>query len=205
MARSLVPIFVRGIAYIAVVVLVAEVQFLEARIYDSGRMYSEWGHIESVQSATLLVCVLLAALAARAGAGWRELSVLLALGFGFLLIRENDQVLELFLPHGVWKYPAGVLLLIGAWYGWRHRAAVVDQLLRWSGTLSFGVMIAGFMLLLYARLFGRTSFWRAVMDEEYTRRVKNAAEEGTELMALAVLLVAVVEWWLLVRRSRAMH
>ena len=202
MAGSITRFLVRASVYIAVVVLVAELEFLEARLYHGERMYSEWGHIETAQSLVLLGCVIVSALTARIGAGWRELSVLLALGFSMLLIRENDQVLELFLPHGVWKYPAGLVFLVGAWYGWRHRVTVVEQLGRWSGTLSFGVMMSGFMVLLYARLFGRTSFWQAVMSEQYVRRVKNAAEEGTELMALAILAVAMGEWLRLVLRSR---
>jgi predicted membrane protein len=193
--------WIRGLAYIVLAFVIAQVVLLEAQHFPPYERFSEFGYTELSQSGVLAVTALLLVVAALRSPEPAPLLWCLALGFAVLLVRENDQVLELFLPHGIWKYPAAVLALIAAVVFFRHRRAVLDELVELAGTMAFGVLLAGFTTLVFSRLFGRGKFWEAVMEERYWRPVKNAAEEGLELFALALLAAGIVEL-LLARRNR---
>lgn len=192
--------WIRGLAYVALAFVIAQVVLLEAQHFPPMERFSEFGYTEMAQSLTLALTVLLLVASALRSPEPAPLLWCLALGFAVLLVRENDQVLELFLPHGIWKYPAGVLMVIAAVVFFRHRRAVLEDLVSLAGTTAFGVLLAGFTTLVFSRLFGRGSFWEAVMEERYWRPVKNAAEEGLELFALGLLAAGVVEL-LVARRS----
>ncbi len=195
--------WLRGLAYILLAFVVAQVVLLEAQHFPPFERFSEFGYTELSQSGVLAVTVLLLVVAALRSPEPAPLLWCLALGFAVLLVRENDQVFELFLPHGIWKYPAGVLVLIAAVVFFRNRRAVLDELVDLAGTTAFGVLLAGFTTLVFSRLFGRGKFWEAVMEERYWRPVKNAAEEGLELFALALLAAGIVE--LLLARRKRLH
>ena len=58
-------------------------------------------------------------------------------------------------------------------------------------------MMAGFITtFVFSRLFGRSIFWQAVMEEQYFRSVKNAAEEGTELLGYGLMLIGAIEYFI---------
>ena len=193
--------WIRGVAYVALAAVLAQVSMLEALHFEPLDRFSEFGYVEYSQSAILALTVLVLVIT-----DWRSdrpeaLLRCLALGFAILLIRENDQVLELWLPHGIWKWPALVLFLALVAVFWRHRADVLADMKRLAKTPAFGVLVGGFTTLVFSRLFGRGAFWEALMEERYWRPVKNAAEEGIELFALGLLAAGVVEW-LIARKRR---
>ena len=187
-------LFVRCFTYLLVVAALAEGLRLEAVLLDPTRAYSEFGYTEWAQSAILLLIVVLLAWRAARYVPVRELTVCMALFFAILLIRENDQTFELFLPHGSWKVFAGTVFVALVVYFVRHRSAVMEQLQAFSRSVSFGVMLCGFVVLVFSRMFGRTHYWEEVMEDNYMRLVKNAAQEGVELLAQGLFLVAVVEF-----------
>ncbi|MEE4174495.1 MAG: hypothetical protein V2I57_09625 [Xanthomonadales bacterium] len=195
--------WIRGLAYVALAFVIAQVVLLEAQHFPPLERFSEFGYTEFAQSIVLGLTVAMLVVAALRSREPAPLLWCLALGFAVLLVRENDQVLELFLPHGVWKYPAGVLALAAAFVFFRHRRAVLDELVALAGTTAFGVLLIGFTTLVFSRLFGRGKFWQAVMEERYWRPVKNAAEEGIELYALGLLAAGIVE--LLIARRKLHH
>lgn len=196
-------LFVRTLSYLLVVAALAEGLRLEAVALDRMRVYSEFGYTEWAQSAILLLIVALLAWRAARHTSLRELSVCMALFFGILLIRENDQTFELFLPHGSWKYFAAVVFLALFAYFVRHRTAVIDQLRAYAQSASSGAMLCGFVVLVFSRMFGRTHYWQEVMEDNYIRVVKNAAQEGVELLAQGLFLVAVVEFAFFWRARKA--
>lgn len=201
MSSPLSALWIRAIAYAALAALAAQVALLEARHFEGLEQFGELGYVELGQTVLLGVSVVLTGVAAWRSDAPAPLLSCLALGFAILFVRENDQVLELWLPHGVWKWPAGVLFLVLAAVFLRQRRLVLDQLLDLSRLPAFGVFLGGFFALVFSRLFGRGDFWQAIMGDRYWRPVKNAAEEGVELFALALLTAGVVEL-LLVRRER---
>lgn len=195
------PIMWRAGLYLLLILALAELMRLEAVQLDMARRYSEHGYTEWAQSALLLITITLLAVHAWRRADRRALAVCMALTFSVLAIRENDQTFEIWFAHGTWKYVAAVPLLALLAYFWRCRRAVLAQLHVFLDTLPAGILLGGFLTLAFARLFGRTLMWEAVMEEGYLRVVKNAAQEGVEKLALALILVAVAEWVLAAPRE----
>jgi hypothetical protein len=198
--RSLIT---RGVFYILTAVVLAELIRLELSLNWGRLPFNEFGPVQVAQSLFLLTGVVLLYLKFRRSSQHRELSLCMMLFFAILLIRENDQTLELFLPHGSWVYfAAAVFVVLGACF-WRDRTAVVSQLGLYSRSLAFGIMLSGMTVLLFSRLFGRRSFWASLMGDDFMRPVKSAAEEGVELLALGLILVAIIEFFLVRDHTRA--
>ena len=186
-------VLIRSAAYFLMAVFLGELIRLELGSDESVRRFTEYGYVQWVQSVILIACSVLLFLKARVSVFYRHLYVCMAFFFLALLVRENDQPLELFLPHGSWKYIVVFPVAALAMYFAKHRRLVLEQLVVYSRTLSFGVMLSGFMVLVFSRLFGRKRFWQELMGDEYFRMVKNVAEEGVEVLALGLILIAVVE------------
>lgn len=191
------------VVYTVAAAALAQLILFEAHQLGPLERFSEWGFVEWTQSALLAAAVAVAAVSALRSAGPQPLLTCLALAFAILLVRENDQVLEVWLPHGIWKWPALALLLWAAAVFFRHRDAVLEELRGLVGTFSLGVLIAGFATLVFSRLFGRGELWEQLMGDQYVRAVKNAAEEGVELFALGLLLAGVVELVITREKGRA--
>jgi hypothetical protein len=169
----------------------AQLLFWEAMSLPTERLYSENGYTEWQEAAMLLVCAVVMFIKGRSPGTFQSLAIFLALAFTFLFIRENDHYLDTWLFHGAWKYIALVPALAAGWVFFKRRDEFFSAAPAWSRTASFGVMLSGLMVLMFSRLYGRTIFWEAVMGDGYMRVVKNAAEEGVELMAMGLMLVAV--------------
>lgn len=189
------PLFIRGTLYFLLTIAVAQFLHWEVTQLSNRDAFSEWGYTEWLQSLILLLTAGFLILKARLDDGYRQLAVCMALAFLILLIRENDQTFERWLFDGFWKIPATITMLAGVWYGWKSRIALREQLERYSTTLAFGITLGGFAALLFSRLVGRSSYWEAMLGEGFQRVIKNAAEEGTELFALSLLMAGAVEFW----------
>lgn len=189
--------------YIGLVMGVAELLMLEIVYSGKERMFGEYGLLQVVQSLFLLASAVILWVVSRSNPDYRELCVCLALVFTVLLIRENDQNFELWLVHGFWKWPALAVLLFLAGYFARFRRAVAEQLEGFARTLPFGILVVAMSLLLYSRLYGGSRFWEALLTDGYDYLAKAAAEEGTELLALSLVLAFAIEtYWLIGRRER---
>ena len=56
------------------------------------------------------------------------------------------------------------------------------------------VALAGLLVLVYSRIFGMQDLWRGIMLENYDNSVKNAAEEGVEVLGHMLILIAAIEY-----------
>ena len=194
-------IFIRIVLYSLWAVVAAEVALFEARNVTWQDPFSELAYVEVLQTVLLAACAALLLLLSRLRPQQAQLALCGMLGFSILFVRENDQVLELFLPHGAWKWLALVLAGGLGWLFFRNRKVIVEQARSLSSSPAFGVYLAALTTLVFSRLIGRRVFWESVMGDHYLRLVKNAAEEGVELFALGLFLAATVEWFLMARRS----
>jgi hypothetical protein len=195
-------ITIRGVFYLLVAIALGEGIRLELELAADWRPFTQFGYLQIAQSLFLFACAAILALQALRGTVYRELAVCMSLFFLALLIRENDQPLELILPHGSWKYFAAVPIIALLVYAWKNRRVITAQAREYSTNFAFGVMLSGMLVLAFSRLFGRTAFWENLMGESYFRKVKMVAEESIEFLALGMVLVAVVEFVLLCRRSK---
>ena len=192
---------IRGFIYLLAAIALGESIRLELELVPDSHPFTEFGYLQQAQSLFLFACTALLLLSAFRDETYRELATCMGLFFLVLLIRENDQPLELFLPHGSWKFIVIIPLTVLLVYAWKNRQAVIAQLVDYSRSFAFGVMISGMVVLTFSRLFGRKSFWVQLMGDDFMRMVKNVAEEGVETLALGIVFIAVVEFVLFCKRS----
>lgn len=150
----------------------------------------EAGIVEISQSVALLATV---ALVWRIAKRRRDLRGGLVLAAGFfldMLIREQDQVLETFLPHGAWIVPCALATAAALAIAFRNRGTLLPALAHVRENRNFPVLALGVMTVVgYARIFGSKYIWRAIVGaDDCYRAVKHAAEEGVELFGYAMIL-----------------
>jgi hypothetical protein len=191
----------RIVLYMLWAAAAVQLALIEVRYVTGQDPFSEFGYVESIQSLLLAAGMILLFWMARTQPQRAQLALCGALAMLILLIRENDQPLELFLPHGAWKWIALPVVIVLVWQCYRHRHVLITQLHSLTASRAFGVYLAAGSTLLFSRLFGSTRYWQEVMSERYFRLVKNAAEEGLELFALGLIFAATVEWFLGTDRS----
>lgn len=187
-------IIARFFLYMLLATAAAQLALIEVRYVTWRNPFHELGYVEITQSILLAASTILLFWMARIRPHQARLALCAALAMAILFIRENDQTLEFFLPHGAWKWVALPVAAALVWQCIRHLQALNAQLQTFSASPSFGVYLAGGSTLMFSRLFGNKVFWEAVMGERYFRPVKNAAQEGIELFALGLFFAATVEW-----------
>lgn len=150
----------------------------------------EAGVVEISQSAALLATVALVGCVAKKRGDLRGGLVLVAGFFLAMLIREQDQVLEEFLPHGAWVVPCALATAGAAAIAFANRDTLLPALAHVRANGRFPWLALGVMTVIgYARIFGSKYIWKAVVGtDDCYRAVKHVAEEGTELFGYAMIL-----------------
>jgi hypothetical protein len=150
----------------------------------------EWSVVELTQLGFLLASVLAFARLARHRPEDRAAAWLVAGLFASMLVRELDALWDL-LFHGCWQLLVALIAASASINAWRDRERTLPAMVRLLSTRAGTVMTVGLVLLVvYSRLFGLTVIWQGLLSDGYVRVVKNAAEEGTELLAYTFILGA---------------
>ena len=190
----------RATLYILLIAGIAQGVFYEA-LYLPDARFSERGFTELAQTTLLATA---SALLLYVLLGLRELRLVALLIFGFLfasLIREQDALLDVHVFDGPWQLLVSLTVLPILFVVIRNRRAFVAEFAAYANSLSFGLFAAGFLTTyVFSRLYGRGDFWQAILQENYLRDFKSAAEEVVELFGYALLLIAMIELVLLARR-----
>jgi len=184
-------------------VFLTQLMMLDALKTDVEIKFMESTYTEWAQQVILFLMAALFAHSAYHYRKWRGLSLLLA-GISLAgLIREynnffNEQVFD-----GAWQLLV-LLVVLTTWYLVRkYRKDFWKDVEGFFGSMSFGFLLAGFLTtFIFSRLFGKTRFWEAIMEDQYFRSVKNAAEECIELLGYGLLLIAAVEYFYLVKKEK---
>ena len=168
--------------------------------------FSENTFTEWAQQLCLLIMALLFGATAWRRPSIKALSIIL-MGISLVgLVREynnffNDKVFD-----GAWQLTALIVLLVVVFLFYPHRKSLVSNLRDYQGSLSQGFLLAGFLTtFIYSRLFGRTIFWEALMEDNYLQSAKNAAEEGVELLGYSLLLMAAIEYFIRYNHQKYKH
>ena len=190
----------RALLYILLVAAIAQGVYYEALYLPEAR-FSERGVTELAQTSLLALATLLL-LYVRVGLRvMPQVSLLLLAFVASSLIREQDALLDARVFDGAWQLLVALIILPTLFNVIRRRRAFVEQFAAYANSLSFGLFAAGFLTTyVFSRLYGRQDFWRAVLQENYVRDFKSAAEEVVELFGYALILIAMVELVLLARR-----
>lgn len=169
----------------------------------------EWSIVELTQLGFLFASVMAFARLARHRPEERAAALLVGAFFACMLVRELDAVWDL-LFHGCWQLLVALIASSALLNAWRDRERTVPAMVKLLSTRAGTIMTMGIVLLLvYSRLFGWTVIWRGLLSDAYVRVIKNAAEEGTELLAYTIILGASLSYVAQrlrhpVRKARAM-
>jgi len=159
-------------------------------------LYNEWSLTEwyGFGFVFLSLCVVL-----RVGALVRARKPLAMVFVGVLLIaliREADMFLDVYVFNGAWQVLVAATACATIGLVWHRRYALGAAVQDFINQPAFGIMLSGFLVVfVFSRLFGRGTFWMALMGEHSLRSVKNVAEEGTELVGYFLILISTMEWW----------
>ena len=161
----------------------------------------ETGIVELSQSIILLtISVLMSILAVR----FREMRGGLTLIAGFfatMLIREQDGILDNII-HGSWLFPALLVTGLSIGLAWPTRGSILSSFLHVRNNHHFPALSLGLFLLLgFSRVFGYKTIWKTVCDAANFKAAKHVAEEGTELMAYAILLYWAITYFIDLTKS----
>lgn len=193
---------VRSLLYILLIGGITQGVYLEA-LYLSEVRFSEYGFTELLEIALLVTTAALLTYVRQAMKALPNVTLLLLAFVISSLIREQDHFLDYYVFDGAWQTLVALVLVPSLALVAVRRKRFLDEFAQYSNTFSFGVFAAGFLVTyVFSRLYGRSEMWMAILGEHYQRTFKDAAEEITELLGYTLILIAMIELLLMVRRSR---
>lgn len=193
-------IALRATLYILFIAAITHGAYLEAHYLPDVR-FTEYGFSEPMQTLILASCSLMLLYVRHCLKVFPTVALLLFAFVTASLIREQDYFLDTFVARNVWKILVALVIIPSLIGVWRQRRRFMEEFVHYSNTCAFGLFAAGFLTTyVFSRLYGRQSFWRAVLEDEYVRVFKDAAEEVVELLGYSLILFATIELLLLARR-----
>ncbi len=181
-ARALL---IEGLALIVAVALVPVFVLLDVVVLGDG--IKDAGLTETLQVVMIAVAAAMCAWGVRHLPEARGHLWMLSALFTWMFIRENDFFLDQIF-HGLWVYPATVVLCGGAYVVWRNRATLLPGMLSHANSRPGTMMIVGLVLLIFfSRLFGTGALWEGVTDHSDASDIKTVVQEGTELLAYVLI------------------
>ena len=161
----------------------------------SASCFGERSIVEILQVVTLLLSICCAFLAGHQNPDYASLPHFFMGAATIAVIREFDFALDRYVFDGAWQILAFSVLARTLYRAWRHRLFFKEEVGRFVGRASFGVMASGFFtVFIFSRLLGQQILWQAIMGEGYMRVVKRAVEEGTELLGYVLICVGTMEY-----------
>ncbi|MDO6594239.1 hypothetical protein [Neptuniibacter sp. 1_MG-2023] len=203
--QSFAMLMVRSLFYVLFIVGVAHLFSMEGYSKLTKSDYGEHSTTEQMHNAFAFISCVVFFIAAKLTQSLRPAVVIVATLVGLMLIREFDAFLDDNFFDGAWQVLVYSSIAASAFYLFKQPRPIKESLIEYSRSSSAGIFLSGILVVLvFSRLFGRGSFWEAVMGDGYMRVVKNIAEEGTELIGYALLVIAAVEFlWQVISKRRA--
>ena len=193
--ETVASIAIRCVLYTVIFVAVGYLPALDilTNPFDREILFTEYSYTQLGQAVALLAGIAAASLLLRR-------RVLPQLAFLFValltcaLVRESDTFLD-YLADGLWQMIV-LLILVAVTLQMMAQRQALKQQVAWLGShFSFGLMLAGFAIIMgFSRVFGRGAMWQQIMGESYNKTIKYFAEESVELMGYAILTIGVIEF-----------
>jgi len=110
--------------------------------------------------------------------------------FVAMLIREQNFLFNNMGAH-LWESLVAITLVVTFILSRRSDTPFAPVFSTYLRSRAGQIMAIGLVILLfYSRFFGMSLIWTSLLDDGYVRTVKNAMEEGTELLAYVLILYA---------------
>jgi hypothetical protein len=179
---------VRIILYAALMVILNFVYIHDAAHITSTGKFGENSWTEIMQESILFITGLIFIAIGRYDKELNTVTNLASIFFFMALIREfNNQI-----TYWPWLEIPLIILFLGLTY--YNRTKFISSILRILNHRALAWLVIGFLVtFVFSRLFGRTVFWQQLLENDYNRWAKNAAEEGIELLGYSFLFIGGVE------------
>ena len=178
----------RILLYAGFMILLSEAILFDARNPTVTGKFGEVSMTEILQEIFIFILGFIFIWTGRMDKRLTPVSNLISVFFFMAFIREfNNQI-------DFWFYLVLPLIFLFAWFIFRDRKKLIPAAAAFFQLPSLAYLTAGFLVtFVFSRFFGRTILWEAIMENDYNRWAKNAAEEGTELLGYALFLIAGIE------------
>lgn len=168
--------------------------------FETGN-YEQFEYSETLQIILLLISIVVLLIVSRHDPTLRPLTLCLAFFLSAMFMRENDWIADLFgqktLHHLLIWSMLGIFILVLFYF----RKGLSVALREWMDNPGKGYIECGLLtVLVFAQLFGRKSYWTVVMNHGFERWVKNAVEEGVELLGYSLILFGTMDLFFACRR-----
>ncbi len=151
--------------------------------------YGEISMTEILQEVILLFLFLFYLFSGFKNGNIKPLTNIVSLFFLISFIREFNFLLDW------WFYPVLLIMLMMAWLLYRDHKKLSSASAIFFRHPASAWLLAGFIITyIFSRLFGQSSFWRILYDENNYRLAKAAVEEGLELLGNVIMLISAIEF-----------
>ena len=182
------------VVYAAVICTCILVIFYDAENANTQGKFTEGSLTEMFQVIFLGLMVIATLILTKNRLSQRAFFALLATLLTMAFIREFDSFLDENVFDGAWQMLVFGVLAAGLLFAYKHKTGMIDQIQKGIQSRGFGAFMAGMLTtFLFSRLFGKTTLWEAIMEDQYLRWAKNAAEECTELLGYGLMLIGVLD------------
>ncbi len=197
---------VRIVGYALVVLLVSQVILWDSRTEGIWGKFGEDSATEWLQEIFLLMTAVLFAVLGYGTASIRGFAGMMS-GIALMgLIREYNNYLHTWF-RGAWQLLALAVLIVTIAYVYKNRKTLSLPFRYYLQQPAFGITLSGFLVVMvFSRFFGSKSLWGNILGvadlvNEH-RWVKNAAEEGSELLGYCLLFIGALEYFFFAYKNR---
>lgn len=181
--------------YAFIIFLVNSVVFIDSE-YQTG--FNEQSFTEWSQEIFLLTSAIIYLVVGINYPLSRGFSFGIAGFFGVAFVREYNNYLN-GAYFGGWQLPAFLVACLATYFVVKNKSTLFPVLRTYLKLPAFGFTLSGMLItFVFSRLFGMKTIWASILEVESLsgsyRTVKNAAEEGTELVGYAIILIGAIEF-----------
>lgn len=196
MKNKYIDLIVRFSAYSVLILIAIGIFRFDAVHVHNGLKFSEYSMTEFYQEVLYMLASIMFFITAVKFEDTRPISILAG---GFTMVcfcREFDYLTD-FIGSSFWGITAGIVMITVFLLSWKTRKNFTQSFVQYYNTKAFVFMICGMLVtFLFSRLYGKGDFWKTIMEENYIRSVKNAAEECIELLGDIFIFISSAEYLL---------
>lgn len=196
--KPFVSFFIKFISYALILFFVAQIIATDAQLQS----FKENSNTEHAQDILLLISTILCLYIGYHYSKIKSLTYTLATLLFISFIREMDAFFDAVLFHGAWFYIALATLVIYFATMFKNLKTIPSELALIVNQSAAGLVTIGLLIIhVFSRLYGRKKMWKALMGEDkFIRIVKDASEEGLELLGYSIIFIGVIELLLYARK-----
>lgn len=195
--KQILHFAIRVVLYSAMMIGLYLVMIYDAQHPTSTGKFGEICATEALQELFLMSLGFMFIIAGRRERELAPVSGLISLFFFMASIRELNNLIPF------WFYLTLPLILLFCLFLYRDRKSLIQSITSFLKIPSLPWFMAGFLVtFIFSRFFGKKVFWSALTDGDYNRWIKNAAEEGMEMVGYMLLLIGGIEMLLFLGKKK---